>query len=95
MTDYLKVGLKLKSAKCHFICQSVEYLGHLVTPQGILPNPARITAVRDYPTPTSVKETRQYLGIAYRFMKDFAKIAQPSHALTQKGAVFEWNIRSI
>ena len=88
----LEVGLKLKPAKCHFICQSVEYLGHLVTPQGISPNPARVAA---YPTPTSVKEMRQFVGIASyyrRFIKGFAKVAQPLHALTQKGAVFKWSV---
>ena len=38
--EHFKVaGLKLKPSKCHFISQTVEYLGHLVTPQGILPNP--------------------------------------------------------
>ena len=91
----LEVGLKLKPAKCHFICQSVEYLGHLVTPQGISPNPARVAAVKDYPTPTSVKEMRQFVGIASyyrRFIKGFAKVAQPLHALTQKGAVFKWSV---
>lgn len=49
------VGLKLKPTKCYFIRQQVEYLGHVITPQGIYPNPARIQAVQDYPAPTSVK----------------------------------------
>jgi len=31
-------GLKLKQSKCHFICQTVEYLGHTITPKGISPN---------------------------------------------------------
>ena len=35
----LGAGLKLKPCKCHFVCQEVEYLGHLITPHGLLPNP--------------------------------------------------------
>lgn len=52
----LCAGLKLKPSKCHFICQRVEYLGHLITPDGIQPNPQRISAVKDFPTPKSVHE---------------------------------------
>ena len=90
----MEVGLKLKPAKCHFLCQSVEYLGHVITPEGISPNAQRITAVKNYPIPKSAKEVRQFLGLASyyrRFVLGFAKIAEPLHRLTQKGAVFAWN----
>ena len=43
-------GLQLKSTKCYFILQPVEYLGNVITLQGISPNPARLEAVQDYPT---------------------------------------------
>ena len=49
-------GLKLKPSKCYFNCQEVKYLGHVITPHGISPNPARLLAVRDIPVPMSVKE---------------------------------------
>ena len=80
--------LKLKPCKCHFISQRVQYLGHLLTPEGIHPNLDHTAAVR---TPTSVKGVTQFLGLAsyYRwFVKNFARIAQSLHALTQKGASF-------
>ena len=54
-----KAGLKLKPSKCHFMSQKVQYLGHLLTPDGIRPNPDRVAAVRDYPALTSVKGVRQ------------------------------------
>ena len=38
-------GLEFKPSKYHFISQTVKYLGHLVTPQGILPNPNRVSAI--------------------------------------------------
>ena len=40
-----KAGLKLKPSKCHFLRESVEYLGHLITPQGLKPNPEQVKAV--------------------------------------------------
>ena len=86
-------GLKLKPSKCYFNCQEVKYLGHVITPHGISPNPARLLAVRDYPVPMSVKEVRQFIGLAsyYRhFIPGFANIAEPLHRLTRKGAVFTW-----
>lgn len=87
-------GLKLKPIKCHFLCQKVEYLGHLITPNDISPNPARIRTVQDFPVPTSVKEVRQFVGLAsyyHQFISGFAKIAQPLHSFTRKGAVFTWS----
>ena len=89
-----KAGLKLKPSKCHFISPKVQYLGHLLTPEGIRPNPDRVAAVRDYPTPSSVKGVRQFLGLASyyrRFVKNFSRVAQLLHNLTQKGAAFAWS----
>ena len=51
-----KAGLKLKPSKCHFISQRVQYLGHLLTPEGICPNPDSVAAIScDYLALTSVK----------------------------------------
>ncbi len=90
----MSAGLKLKPTKCHFTSQSVEYLGHLITPDGTKPNPQRVSAVKEFPRLTSVHKVRQFLGLTsyYRhFVKNFAKIAEPLHALTQKGAQFNWS----
>ena len=57
-----KAGLKLNPSKCHFISQKVQYLGHLLTPDGIRSNPDGVAAVRDYPAPKSMKGVRQFLG---------------------------------
>ena len=88
-----QVGLKLKPAKCHLVRQEVEYLGHVITPHGLLPNPKLIEAVRDFAVPTCVKETGQFLGLASyyrRFVPQFAKIARPLYLLTRKNVSFEW-----
>ena len=88
-----QAGLKLKPAKCHLVRQEVEYLGHTITPNGLLPNPKLIEAVRDFAVPMSLKETRRFLGLASyyrRFVPRFAKIARPLHQLTRKNVTFEW-----
>lgn len=89
-----RAGLKLKPSKCHFLRESVEYLGHLITPQGLKPNPKQVQAVIEFPVPESVTNVRQFLGLTSyyrRFIAQFAKIAALLHALTLKDAVFEWS----
>ena len=83
-----EVNLKLNPKKWHFGCQVVEYLGHLLTPNRLQPNPDRIVAVEQFATPKDVKTVKQFLRLVsfYRkFMPNFAKIAEPLHALTRKG----------
>ena len=87
-------GLKLKARKCHFLRQQVEYLGHLITPRGLLPNPNKVRAVTDYPVPASVTQVRQFVGLTSyyrRFIRNFAKLAGPLHRLTQKDVAFHWS----
>lgn len=88
-----QVGLKLKPTKCQFILEEVEYLGHLITPQGLKPNPKLVDAVREFATPQDLKRLRQFLGLSSyyrRFVQGFSKIAQPLNRLTRKGAEFVW-----
>ena len=87
-------GLKLKLSKCEFVRKQVEYLGHILTPEGLKTNPRLTQAVADFPTPTTVKEVHQFLGLCSyyrRFICQFAKISQPLNALTRKNATFDWN----
>ena len=58
-----KAGLKLKLAKCAFIRKEVEYLGYILIPNGLKTNPRIVTSVMEFPTPTDVKEVRQFLGL--------------------------------
>lgn len=88
-----EAGLKLKPSKCHFIREEVEYLGHLITPQGLKTNARLTAAVAEFPRPQNVSEVRRFLGLSSyyrRFVSNFARVASPLHALTRKGAEFEW-----
>lgn len=84
---------KAQALKVSFHLQASEFLGHLITPNGIYPNPDCVRAVKNFPVPQSVREVRVFLGIAYyrRFIEGFTKIALPLHSLTQKGVQFEWS----
>ena len=90
-----EVGLKLKPVKCRFASKEVEYLGHVITPDGLQPNPKLVSAVKEFPTPRSLPEVRRFLGLASyyrRFIWRFAKIAEPLHQLTCKGSAFTWSV---
>ena len=89
-----EAGLKLKPVKCQFIRQEVDYLGHIITANGLLPSPKHVKAVLHFAMPTSVRETQQFLGlVSYyrRFIPGFAKTARPLPELTRKYVPFQWN----
>lgn len=82
-------NLKAQLHKCEFLRKEVEYLGHVITPDGIKPNPGKIEAIVKYPIPKTVKEIKQFLGlIGYyrRFCMGFAKLVQPMTKCLKKNA---------
>lgn len=86
-------GLKLRPSKCQFLRQEVKYLGHIVSAEGVRPDPEKEEAVRDFPRPTKVRDVREFLGLVgyyRRFIDNFSKIAKPLTVLTSKSATFEW-----
>ena len=86
--------LKLGAAKCTFAAKVVNYLGHRVTEEGLLRDSSLLAAIREIPPPITATEVRSFLGLAgyYRcYVKGFAAIAAPLHALTRKDAIFHWS----
>ena len=72
----------------------VEYLGYVVSHEGVAADPKKIEAVRNYPVPTNIKTLRSFLGLASyyrRFIPNFARVARPLHTLTRKDVAFKWN----
>ena len=73
-------NLKIQLDKCEFLRRETEFLGHVITPQGIKPDPTKITKILDWKIPATQKETKQFLGLTgyyRRFIRDYAKLAKP------------------
>ena len=90
-----QANLKLKPSKCHLFQDEVPFLGHIITKDGVLPNPENVRKVVEWPPPQTVTEVRAFLGLANyyrRFVKDFAKVAQPLTQLTKKHHPFKWTV---
>ena len=86
--------LFLKPQKCHFMKQSVNYLGVIIGSEGVAMDSIKVNGLLDWPTPTSVMEVRSFLGFGnfYKpFIADYARIAHPLHNLTKKGVTFHWS----
>nr|GEZ80407.1 putative reverse transcriptase domain-containing protein [Tanacetum cinerariifolium] len=88
-----KEELYAKFSKCEFWIPKVQFLGHVIDSQGVYMDPAKIESVKDWTSPKSPTEIRQFLGLARyyrRFIEGFLKIAKPMTKLTQKKVKFEW-----
>ena len=86
--------LYAKLSKCDFWRREVKFLGHVVTPEGIAVDPAKVESVINWQRPRCVFDIRSFLGLAgyYRhFIKDFSSIALPLTRLTRKGVKFDWD----
>lgn len=93
-----EANLKIQPDKCEFLRKEVAYLGHLVTPEGIKPNPSKVEAVVNFPQPTSPKEIKQFLGLSgyyRRFVPDYAKIIKPLTNLLKKNIEFNFNEKCV
>ncbi|GKA62848.1 putative reverse transcriptase domain-containing protein, partial [Tanacetum coccineum] len=88
-----KEELYAKFSKCEFWINTVKFLGHVIDSSGIHVDPAKIEAVKNWASPTTPSEIRQFLGLAgyyRRFIEGFSKIAKPMTELTQKNQEFDW-----
>ena len=75
-----KANFKIQPDKSEFLRTEVEFLGFIVSKDGLKPNLKKVEAIHKYPEPTNVKELRAFLGLSgyyRRFVKDYAKMAKP------------------
>ena len=83
----------LKKSKCVFAQRSLEYLGHIVSSQGVATEPSKIQAVTQWPQPSNVKQLRGFLGLTgyyRRFIKHYGLISRPLTQMLKKGVQFQW-----
>lgn len=82
-----------KFSKCDFYKEQIQYLGHIITKEGIVVDPEKIKTIMEWPTPKDVADIRYFMGLAgyYRqFVEGFSRIAYPITSLQKKGKVFKW-----
>ena len=85
--------LYAKFSKCDFWLDSVQFLGHVVSSQGIHVDPVKIAAIKNWEDPKTATQIRQLLGLAgyyRRFIESFSIMAKPLTMLTHKDKKFKW-----
>ncbi|XP_042019055.1 uncharacterized protein LOC121766889, partial [Salvia splendens] len=85
--------LYAKFSKCEFWLKEVNFLGHVVTSDGIRVDPAKVEAVQEWKSPSTQNEIRSFLGLAgyyRRFIEGFSKIARPMTQQLKKGVKMIW-----
>lgn len=94
LTALRKAELLVKLEKCVFSSTSIDFLGYIISTDGIKMDPRKVSAVQDWPVPKTVKEVMAFLGLANfyrRFISQYSKIATPLTALLKKeNASFTW-----
>ncbi len=93
-------GLKLKPSKCEFYHAELEYLGHVISSDGVRTNPKKVEAVKSWPCPSTVTELQSFLGFTgyyHRFIRHYSALANPLNQHLRgldgqkKTTLLQWN----
>ncbi|KAK1909008.1 hypothetical protein P3342_011085 [Pyrenophora teres f. teres] len=85
--------LYLQPEKCEFHTQETEFLGFIISTEGVKMNPKKIQTVQEWPIPKTVKDVQSFLGFAnfYRkFIRNYSRITAPLTEITKKDVGFKW-----
>lgn len=89
----IKNNLKLKIVKAAFFKSEVNYLGHIISSDGIKADPKKTLCMKNFPIPVNLTEMQRFLGLCNyyrRYVLNYAKIAKPLHLLCKKNNPFIW-----
>ena len=99
-TALADANLTLKASKCNFCRKALKFLGHLITSEGIKPDPDLTATITAFQQPKKIKDVQAFLGLTgyyRRFIKNYAKIAEPLFKLLRSTSSsttqnhFPWN----
>eukprot|EP00253_Pinus_taeda_P021183 PITA_21183 len=93
--EFVVFPFGLTNAPATFMClmNEIQYLGHVITKDGIAVDPEKIKAIMEWPVPKDVADVRSFMGLAgyyRRFVEGFSKVAFPIMSLQKKGKLFHW-----
>ena len=82
-----------KLSKCQFMTKELLYLGHILSEQGVKPDPKKIAALSEWRVPTNVHEVRSFLGFGNyfrKFVQGYSTLVTPLTKLTKNTVPFKW-----
>lgn len=78
----VEFGITINASKCQFGVSSLDFLSHRITPEGILPTPEKVEAIKSLPPPSSIKQIQKFIGMVnfyHRFIPSLAQLLTPLH----------------
>jgi hypothetical protein len=87
-------GLYAKLSKCSFMQEQTDFLGHVISKDGVHTSAGLVRAIKEWPQPRKQKDVQQFIGLAQfyqQYIAGFADIALPLTALLGEGRLFVWD----
>ena len=86
-------GLRLNKVKCHFFQEELEFLGHIISREGVRPTDSRIKAIQKAPAPTNKQQLQSFLGLMTyntKFIPNLTHTLHPLYQLLRKNTKWSW-----